>query len=46
MSLKLNPVATIVQAIARHKAIAGTILSRIVILSLEVKLVKITLPSR
>ena len=45
-SLELAPLATIILVIARHKTTAGIILSRTVILSLEVKLDKITLSSR
>ena len=46
MSLELDPHAAIILVIARHKAIAGIMLRRTVILSLEVKLAKITLSSR
>ena len=46
ISLELDPLAIIRKAIARDKTKAGNKLRRIVGLSLEVKLAKITLSSR
>ena len=46
ISLELAPLATTTRAMVKDKIIAGIILRKTVVLSLEVKLAKITLSSR